>query len=388
MKVAIVGWGYDAAVADEQALLECYDTLTGWCDALRTAGASRVSVVQRFRRTTTVTRGGVDYYFCRDGADGRLPFGTASPSMAARIAALDADVVHVNGLGFEMQTWWLRQRLPERPALVVQDHASGPAPAAATWAGRARQALRRRAMRAPDAFLFTAAAQADPWIAARLIGRDQRVWAVHEASTRIEPIGIDDARRLTGIGGVPAILWVGRLNANKDPLCVLDAFSRLQAGWPRATLTMLFGEADLLAEVQRRVHRDAALTAAVRLVGAVPHHEVARYYSAADLFVLGSHHESCGYAVLEACACGVPPAVTDIPSFRMLTGEGEVGRLWPAGDAAACAAALDSLARSVGPQQRARVRAHFQHALSWPAVGRSALIAYDAIADDRRRRRR
>ena len=56
---------------------------------------------------------------------------------------------------------------------------------------------------------------------------------------------------------------------------------------------------------------------------------------AADVFVLGSHREGSGYSLIEALACGLPPVVTDIPSFRSLTAAGAVGALWPCGDARA-----------------------------------------------------
>ena len=46
---------------------------------------------------------------------------------------------------------------------------------------------------------------------------------------------------------------------------------------------------------------------------------MAAFYSAADLFVVGSHHEGSGYSLMEACACGAMPVVTDIPTFRLLT---------------------------------------------------------------------
>src|SRR5438876_111648 len=55
------------------------------------------------------------------------------------------------------------------------------------------------------------------------------------------------------------------------------------------------------------------------MLGHVLHFRLAAFYSAADLFVLGSHDEGSGYAVLEACACGASPVVTDIPSFRRMT---------------------------------------------------------------------
>ena len=99
------------------------------------------------------------------------------------------------------------------------------------------------------------------------------------------------------------------------------------------------------------------------------------FFSAADLFVVGSHHEGSGYALMEACACGAVPVVTDIPTFRLLTG-GAAGS-WtrgrcrrPVARALAEVASRD-LTRSVAGIARA-----FHAALSWEAVGRRALDAF------------
>ena len=78
---------------------------------------------------------------------------------------------------------------------------------------------------------------------------------------------------------------------------------------------------------------------------------------AADLFVLGSHREGSGYSLIEALACGLPPVVTDIPSFRSLTGGGAVGKLWPCDDPRALCEAL--VGARFDPATRAAVRAHF-----------------------------
>src|SRR5207247_434398 len=131
-----------------------------------------------------------------------------------------------------------------------------------------------------------------------------------------------------------ALLWVGRLNANKDPLTVLDGFERSLGALPAATVTMIYTAEDLLPAVRERIERSAVLKERVRLVGTVPHARLPEFYSAADMFVLGSHREGSGYALMEACACGAVPVVTDIPTFRLLTG-GVVGALWTPGDAAA-----------------------------------------------------
>ena len=413
MKIVLLEWAYDDDLADEAALLRRYETTTGWCDALRALAFRRQDVggqpgagdpgvpgdqggraarvtgataVIRFHRNAVVEQRGVTYHFCADGGSGRpAPFGTPS-RVAELIAQLSPDVVHVNGLGFTAQTWRLRQKLPVSAALVVQDHASGAPAAVVSTAGHVKQLLRRRMMRAADAFLFTSVEQAEPWRAAGLIAPSQLVAPVIEASSSLTPVGMAEARRVTGISGQPAILWVGRLNANKDPLCVLEAFARVRVTCPAASLTMVYREDDLLPEVRRRIERDPRLRGGVRLVGAVAREQMVHYFSAADIFVVGSHHEGSGYAVLEACACGALPAVSDIPAFRRITSDGAIGRLWTPGDPHACAVALIALLRVSGPVARANVRAHFQRALSWAVVARDAEAAYAQAFAARQRR--
>ena len=87
------------------------------------------------------------------------------------------------------------------------------------------------------------------------------------------------------------MLWVGRLNDNKDPLTALDGFARFAEAHPGATLTMAFQGGELAGAVRARVAEDPRLQARVQLVGEVPHDRLAAYYSAADLFLLGSRHE-------------------------------------------------------------------------------------------------
>ena len=106
---------------------------------------------------------------------------------------------------------------------------------------------------------------------------------------------------------------------------------------------------------------------------------MAAYYSAADIFIAGSHHEGSGYSLMEACACGAIPVVTDIPTFRLMTGAGTVGALWTPGDAASCARAIADVSARDLSAARATLAAHFDRALSWDAVGRRALAIYHEV---------
>ena len=89
--------------------------------------------------------------------------------------------------------------------------------------------------------------------------------------------------------------------------------------------------------------------------------------SAVDFFLLGSHREGSGYALIEALACGATPIVSDIPSFRALAGP--AGALVPPGDPAAFADALVDLGRRDRAALRRATIARFDTALSFDRVG-------------------
>src|SRR5262245_26328953 len=365
MNVVQLNYAFDKALTDPDALLDRYRPLNGLSAALAAAGADRTTVVQRFHRDARITRNGIEYQFCR-------------PSRVHRtVADAHPDVVHVNGLDFAAYTWVLRRWLDRSVAIVVQDHGGGVPTGRRARLGRG---IRRRMSAAADGFFFVASEQSEAWRHAGILPMSCRVYEVMEASTTFRPMPREEARAVSGIDGEPAGLWVGRLSANQDPLTVVDGFERSLRHLPAATLTMIYDRDELLPLVDARV-RSSALRDCVRLVGPVAHERLPAFYSAADLFVLGSHQEGSGYALIEACACGVLPVVTDIPSFRVITAGGSFGILWTAGQAETCARALVNAARSDPAHARARMAAHFDRALSWRAIGRDALAAYrDAVA--------
>jgi glycosyltransferase involved in cell wall biosynthesis len=117
----------------------------------------------------------------------------------------------------------------------------------------------------------------------------------------------------------------------------------------------------------------------------VPHETVEALMHASDLYVSASRREGSGYALIEALACGLPPVVSDIPSFRALTGRGKVGALWARGNASALAAALEDAAARPRVAARTATRAWFERELSFEAVGRKLGEAYaELLAAPRR----
>lgn len=364
MHVVIVNYPLPKSRSPE-ALLTEFHASTGWAEAVSRAGA-QVTVVQRFHKDGELLHNGVRYLLVRDGA-GRWPRAWQIPRRvhAAAVAA-QPDLLHLQGEIFPLQTRALRRLLPPRTPLLVQHH-GGDAPVAR---GRLRLLLARIGFAGANGFLFTAEELARPWRAAGIIRPGTPVYVVLEASTPLRPPEAPDVR----LRGAPALLWVGRLHSIKDPLTVLEGLARALRRLPNAALTMAYGSEELLNAVRERAERPD-LQGRVELLGRLPHERLPHYYAAADLFVLGSRREAGGFALIEALACGLPPAVTDIPAFRAITGE-QVGAHWAPGDAEACANALVTVATAGRAEQRRAAQERFARALSWDVVGREALAAY------------
>jgi len=368
LHVAQIGFFNDPCSRAPRELLQSWTTLSDVAQAA-CRGGLRVSVVQASAHSEHLECNGVHYYFG--------PFGhaaaTSRQALADLLRELSPDVLHVHGLDFPREVLSLPQLAPEVP-IILQDHASGlPRP----W----RRWLWRRSFRAAAGVAFCAVDQAQPFAHAGLLRAPTRVYEIPESTSHFAPGDSSEARQLTGVEGDPAVLWVGHLDTNKDPLTVLAGVSAAIRGLPRLRFHCCFGAAPLLPQVQQLIASDPGLRERVTLLGRVPHERVEQLMRAADIFVLGSHREGSGYALIEALACGLPPVVTDIPSFRALTGRGAVGALWPCGDVPALAAALHKVAARSGAATRAAVRGHFERELSSAALGAKLAAMYADVTE-------
>lgn len=371
LRVVIVNYAHDPAVTDPDRTLDAFVALPEFASGLRRAGAE-VFVVQRHRRDVTVVRDGVTYVFVAGGSRGRPRTLAACPAVHGAVARLRPRLVHVNGLVFPFQTRLLRHRLGPGPALVVQHHGERP------WRGR-RVAVQRWGMAGVDGFLFTSAEQATPWRERGVIGARQRVFEVMEGSTGLEPRPRDEARARMPLPGSPSFLWVGRLHPFKDPTTMLAGFELLLRDLPDAHLTMVFGEAGRMEEVETMLRASRRLRAAVTLAGYVPRDELPWYYGSADYFVAASVREGSGFALAEALACGAVPIVTDIPSFAKMTAGGRFGGLWRPGDAEDFARVARSVVARPHRELSQAAAAHYRDHLDAAAIGRQAQAAYAAV---------
>lgn len=378
MRVAHVSFFVDPAGRAPAALLDAWPTLANLAPAISTDNVV-VTVVQAASADALIERDGVQFQFVRErrpsALQRRLGFWSSplTGRVGRRLVDLSPDIIHIHSLSFPRHVRQVRAALPDT-RIIVQDHADQPI---AGW----RRNVVRASLDGIDAASFTAAVQAKPFLAAGVLNERARIFEVPESSSMFTPGDQAAARSVTGLHGDPCVLWLGHLDENKDPLVALDAIRIAASFLPDIRLWMAWLEAPLLDVVRQCVQRDAVLRERVMLLGPQPHSRVQTMLRAADLLIQASHNEGSGYAVIEAIACGTAPVVTDIPSFRVLTGEGGAGGLSPIGDAAAMAASLGQWAAVPAADRRARVRDHFERNLSFHAIGaRWRAIYQDVLA--------
>ena len=352
--------------ADPEELLDTWQTLGDVATAVHRAGAD-VTVVQSFHRDAELVREGVKFRFVAEPALPGRTVGLLPRRLADAAREQAPDVIHVNGLDF---AWHTQVLCGIGVPVLAQDHASVP---------YARRIRRRWGLARVAGVAFTDARQAEPFFHNGSFRQGMPIYSVPESSTHFTTGNIDEARAETGIYGDPAVLWVGRLDANKDPLTLLDALEQAARELPELQLWCCFHEQPLLGEVRARLARSPDLAARVHLLGRVPHGTIQVMCRAADFFMLGSHREGSGYALIEALACGATPVVSDIPAFRGLTLNGRVGALVPTGDAATFARALIELAGHPRGPLRRRAVDHFARELSFDVIGRRLCAIYETL---------
>ncbi|HEY4145054.1 glycosyltransferase family 4 protein [Pinirhizobacter sp.] len=362
MHVAQVNFLPAPADIPPEALLARWNTLGDVADAVASTG-TRVSVVQVAPYQCRMTRGSVDYHFIPTTPD------DGGRRVATVLGDLGVDVLHANGLGFARQAHEVSRHRPDLP-IVFQDHADRAPP---WW----RRAQWRRWYAVAAGVSFTAPELARPFTDAKLFGPRTLQFSIPESSCSFN-VGSGEAARVeTGLHGNPCLLWVGHLVTDKDPLVMLEGVAQASDRLPGIQVWCAFGTSPLIEQMHRYITADPRLAGRVHLLGSVPHARIERLMQAADIFVSASHRESSGYALLEAMACGTIPVVTDIPSFRAITGLGAVGRLWPAGNPDRLADALVVVATNASA--RRGVRARFDEELSPAVLGRRWTDAYAQV---------
>jgi len=294
----------------------------------------------------------------------------------SRLRRLKPDLLHVHHVwpAADRYLSWLAGAAGV-PHMVVTEHVTGQSHSPA------QRALKRSELHQADAVTAVCGAVVDSLV---------RDYGVERSRVRVVPNGADlpdeeqerpIARRLRDeLGAGPfRPLWVcpARLESQKGQAVLIDALARVRARG-LDFVAVLAGEGSLRADLERR-SREAGLGDQVRFAGQVE--PVGPLLLAADACVLPSLWEGLPLAVLEALARARPVIASRVGGVPDVVEDGLTGRLVPAGDAAALAAALEDFHRRPDPPRRmglegaARVEAEF----TWPRVVESFEEVYDEV---------
>jgi glycosyltransferase involved in cell wall biosynthesis len=204
-----------------------------------------------------------------------------------------------------------------------------------------------------------------PWSARRAL----RVFAVSERTKRdllelyrvpeqkivVTPNGVDPAFT-PGSGDRSYVLFVGAIQARKNPLAALEAAQAV--GLPLVVVG---------PEKEPRL-ADELRAGGADLRGYVEKETLADLYRGAAALVLPSRYEGFGLPVLEAMACGTPVVAAPDPALREVAGAAAVFAEPPLGDALRRALAEHDALAAAG-LERAQL-------FSWAETARRTLAVY------------
>lgn len=316
-----------------------------------------VTSVEQIDHEGEYFKNGVNYHFIKLSKFSRryFPF-----KLHRYIKNQQPDIVIIQSLHFPLQLIQLRWTLGSKTKIIVQNHAERP------YNG-IKKYLQRWADRYVDAYLFASHDLGMDWVNKGKLISAEKIHEVMEISSIFYPVEKANALLKTGANGTPLFLWVGRLNANKDPLNVVNAFLKFTYSCPAATLYMIYHTDELLKEIVEFAKGHPNKNA-IHLVGKVPNDDLLYWYNSADFIVSGSHYEGSGTAICEAMSCGCIPVVTDIFSFRMITDNGRCGLLYKAGNEDALLATLKQTQQIDIPEKRKLSLEYFKSNLSFEAI--------------------
>ena len=111
------------------------------------------------------------------------------------------------------------------------------------------------------------------------------------------------------------ILSIGRLTEQKQPLKLIDVFSKIEKELKNVVLVIV-GKGELLEKTKEYAKKSKNII----FLGYVPNEKLSLLYSCSDYYISTSKYEGGEptLALAEAMASGLPCIVSDIPNFRII----------------------------------------------------------------------
>ncbi|MDI3496205.1 MAG: hypothetical protein PWQ35_226 [Patescibacteria group bacterium] len=124
----------------------------------------------------------------------------------------------------------------------------------------------------------------------------------------------------------PYFLYIGRIEKKKNIPALIEALSILKENNPEVKEKMvLIGDASFGYDEVKYIIEEYNLNEEVIMPGWIEEDDLPYILSGASAFIFPSKHEGFGIPLLQAMACGVPVAASDIPVFREVGADAFLG---------------------------------------------------------------
>ncbi len=140
------------------------------------------------------------------------------------------------------------------------------------------------------------------------------------------------------------LVFVGDVSKEKGVCELIEAFRKVRNKKKDLHLVVIGTPHDAVSKIFARMEN--GMKRSVHMTGGLPHWQIPQYLSAADIFVLPSHHEGLPNAVLEAMACGLPVIATAVGGIPEAVEEGKSGFLVNKQNAKSLAVLIEYLVRN------------------------------------------
>jgi D-inositol-3-phosphate glycosyltransferase len=206
-------------------------------------------------------------------------------------------------------------------------------------------------------------------------GVDLKLFVPHQRSLVRGCLGLSADR--------PIMLFVGRLDTFKGPDVLLRAASMMQQD---ALVVVVGGRLrdDIDIQSLRVLAQELGIADRVLFLGARSREEMPLLYSAANVTVIPSYHETFGLAAVESLACGIPVVATRTGGLTAIVKHRETGFLVPRcpGFFAEC---LDALLADPVLQTRLSLAARSSvQRFSWQVVTREVSAVYQELTSEKK----
>lgn len=314
MKIVSTSYTNTPEFNDPATWLDRINFYTGILEEL--AKQNEVESIEQINCTGRLERNGVIYHFLNfKKPKQHFPF-----KLHRYIKKIKPDVVFVNGFIFPLQIIQLRLTLGKRVKIIILHRSEKP------FSG-IRRYLQKLADKCVNAYLFSSDEFGKEWMKEGIISDPKKIQEAMLVSSIFKSTSREEARSFLSLSSSEMYLWVGRLDVNKDPVTVVKAFKNFLQHRPLASLYMIYHSEELLPEIKRLSEKKN-----IHLIGKVNHNDLQYWYNSAEFFISGSYYEGGGTAACEAMSCGCIPVLTNIFSFRRMTGPGKCGLLYEPGN--------------------------------------------------------